>query len=259
MAHTRGCAEAKRHKCECAGCGGSEHGWTGRLALARGSAEERAAFRAQADHAWARASKRKTRTPSAAKQAAGTDTAVADVVDWLAKNPYAIDNVQEIGNALTDTVIKELDRSLGQAARQSRMEAMTDHFWCDLLAALACAISEFKKQLDRIPERVTSAVLESRDADHRRSIIEDIVVRYAVRTTWKAIQKLSFFDQIDNLIRATRILGILICKAPEQHPAVARCCLAPLTGGVISAATKERLMEIFPPDWLSETRRSLPA
>jgi hypothetical protein len=258
MAHGRGCAEAKQHKCECAGCGGSEHGWSGRLALARESAEGRAAFRARADEAWARASKRKTTTPSGAKQAAGTDTAVADVVDWLAENRYAIDEVQQIGDALTGTVIGELDQSLGPVTRNRRMKAMTDHFWCDLLAAFACAISEFKQQIDKIPDRVTSAILESRDTDHR-SIVEDIIVRLAVSATWKAIHKLSFFDQLDHLIRATRILGVLICKAPEQHPAVARCCLKPLTGGVISAATTERLMEIFPPDWLSDTRRSLSA
>lgn len=57
----------------------------------------------------------------------------------------------------------------------------------------------------------------------------------------------------------TRILGILICKAPENHRAVARCCLKPLTGGVISEQTKERLMEIFPPDWLGQIQRSLSA
>jgi hypothetical protein len=137
------------------------------------------------------------------------------------------------------------------------MKAMAKHFWCDLLAAFSCAINDLKKQLDKVPDRVISTVLASAHRD--RHFIDEVVVRLAVRTTWKAIRELPFFGQVDDMLRAMRILAVLMCKAPEDHRAVARCCIFPLTKGLISAETKRRLEEIFPKDWLLETRRSLSA
>jgi len=133
---------------------------------------------------------------------------------------------------------------------------MLDHFWCDLLAAYACAIENAQHNLDKIPEHVTAAILETR-ATSERPVLEEATTRLAVQTTWKSIKKLPIFGQIDSVLRAVRILAVLICPAPERHRSVARHCLAPLTNGVLSAATKDRLTEALPEDWLSYVRKRL--
>ncbi|MBW8486297.1 hypothetical protein [Actinomadura parmotrematis] len=256
MAHTSGCAEAQKHKCVCGGCGGLEHGWRGHLRLAVAPPADRAAFRARADAAWSTATRRKRPEPSERGKAAATDTAIADIVDWLAANGRAIEQVEELGTAIAGEAPPLLAPELEAHGRTACMKAMTDHFWCELLACFARVLSDVKEQLDLAPGLVAREILASRQA-YKRSLLADTVARAAVHATWEVVQRVSFAARLDDLIRAVRILAVLICKAPEHHAAVARNCLDPLSGEVISTATQERLMQIFPAEWLQETRTTL--
>lgn len=111
-------------------------------------------------------------------------------------------------------------------------------------------------------------ILESRERAGRRpigeagdgkgvGIFEKFVVRSAVRGVWKILGEILLLGQTAELVRVIRILAILLCPAPENHPAVYRQCIAPFVRGfekdVIKTATKERLDEILPSDWLSPT------
>lgn len=254
MSHNWSCANAKLHECHCGGCGGAEHGWQGRLARAREwAAEDRRRLRADIDAEWDRNRPRTAKSrPNKNRRAAAADSAIADVVDWLAEHPDEIDLIEAVGDLLAKDVSEELEHELGKAEWKALKRSLVDHFWCDLLAALAAALGEFKKITDRIPEPVEKTILESR-AMEKRSVVDKSLVRLAVRTVWNLIKRLPVFGQFDDLLRAVRILAILLCPAPEDHPAVYRHCIVPLVGegsrGIISDVTKKRLEEIFPEDW----------
>lgn len=84
MAHNLNCANAKGHRCRCAGCGGSEHGWRGWLGLAKGTDSERQSRREIVETQW-KDNYRPTRTvPNAKSRESGVDLARLDIADWLA-------------------------------------------------------------------------------------------------------------------------------------------------------------------------------
>ena len=265
MSHNWSCANAKLHECHCGGCGGAEHGWQGRLVRAREwTAEDRARLRAGIDAEWdqnrPRTAKGRPGRPNKNRRAAAADSAIADVVDWLAEHPDEIDLIQAVGDLLAKDVSEELEKELGKAKWKALKRSLVDHFWCDLLAALAGALGEFKKMADQIPEYIEKMILESR-AVEKRSAVDKWLVRLAVRTVWNLIKRLPVFGQFDDLVRAVRILAILLCPALEDHPAVYHHCIVPLVGEgvkeIISDETKRRLEEIFPEDWPDGIRRKL--
>lgn len=255
MSHNWSCANAKLHECHCGGCGGAEHGWRGRLVRAREwSPEERRSLRVSVEVEWDRNRPRTPKSrPNKKRRAAAAELAVADVVDWLAEHPEKIGYIELVGDLMAKDVSEELEWELGKAKWKGVKRSLADHFWCDLLAALAMALEEFKKITDRIPEYIEQVILESR-AMEKRSVIDKWLVRLAVRTVWNLIKRLPIFGQVDELLRAIRILAILLCPAPEDHPAVHHHCIVPLVGEgareVISGVTKRRLEEIFSEDWL---------
>lgn len=253
--HNSSCAGAMKHDCRCSGCGGTLHGWVERIKLARESAGDgRVAFRVRVDEAWADAHKGKTRArPSLRKQAAGTDSAVVDIVDWLAHHHAVVDEVEAIAKILGDEVLQELDRSLDPSHREDRRRAFADHLWCDLLAGMAQALEDYDKQLQRIPDHITALILVARERDGR-SAVEDFQVKLAVNEAWKVIQELPFvkalLPEVGELLRAIRILAILICPAPEHHREVIVHCVNPLRDELVSEATQERLERVLPSKWL---------
>ena len=56
-------------------------------------------------------------------------------------------------------------------------------------------------------------------------------------------------QHFDNLLQAARILGILMCPAPEKHREVVACCLKPLAEPLLSAEVQLRL-KVALPDWM---------
>lgn len=254
MSHNWSCASAKLHKCNCGGCGGVAHGVQGRLVRAREwTAEDRRRLRADIDAEWGRNRPRTAKSrPNKKRRAAAAESAIADVVDWLADHPEEINLIEAVGDLLAKDVSEKLERELGKAKWKALKRSLVDHFWCDLLAALAAGLGEFKKITDRIPGYVEKMILESR-AVEKRSMIDKWFVRLAVRTVWNLIKGLLVSGQFDQLLRAVRILAILMCPAPEDHPGVYRHCIAPLVGegvaNIISDVTQKRLQEIFPEDW----------
>lgn len=259
MKHNVQCERAVQHHCECSQCGGSQHGWPGRLELARSpSNTDREQFRARADQAWAMSDPASPgEEPSGDRKAAAADTAVADIVDWLAENPTAIDYTQSIGNMLRDNVMPELEKRLEASSdRQVQKARQLDHFWCDLLVGVVYAIDKFKQFWRSVPDHVASEIIAMRAANGRAAVSDDTVT-VAVQTAWKMLGESLQVERAKDILLAARVLATLLCKAPEEHKAVVQFCIAPLTKGIIAPSTKSRLQEIFPAEWLSELRRSL--
>lgn len=258
MTHPVICERAKGHYCGCSACGGAQHGWTNGLLLARDpSPVARQEARDRSDVAWA-ATRPPVgrRKPSKERKAAATDSATADLVDWLSENPDTIDRIQEIGDILAGPVIQELDKRFGGSKPREARRQFTNHFWCDLLVAMAEAIEKFSKAMDRIPEYVTTFIVQSRKAEGR-SVLLDALVGLAVRTAWEPIKSMIHTIGIEELQRTCRILAILICPAPEDHKAVQDGALLPLAKEGMLETSRERLEQVFPAGWVHRLREGL--
>ncbi|MFF4620193.1 hypothetical protein [Nonomuraea jabiensis] len=213
--------------------------------------------RDDSDLAWARTRPPVgRRKPSKDRQAAATDSATVDVVDWLSENPDTIDRIQEIGDVLAGPVIKEIDKRFGGSKPRDSRRQLTNHFWCDLLVAVAEAIEKFSKAMDRIPEYVTTVILQSRKAEGR-SVLLEALVGLAVRTAWEPIKSMIHTAGIEELQRTCRILAVLICPAPEDHKAVQDSALLPLAEEGMLETSRERLEQVFPADWVRRLREGL--
>jgi len=200
---------------------------------------------------------------------ASIETAVADLVDWLALHESVTNRVNIIGDALGNGVTRELEDALGSDGMDRLRRSLFDHFWCDLIAVCACAIGRYMWWHKSACEAAIHAILRSRRRDRRdqRSPIEEAVIKLAVQTAWKAIPATMpgmSLEHVDDTLWAMRILAILLCPAPEQHEEVAKCCLDPITAharsamkAAIASDTKERLLQALPPDWLLDTQISL--
>ncbi|MEV4807927.1 hypothetical protein AB0K18_48735 [Nonomuraea sp. NPDC049421] len=213
--------------------------------------------RDDSDLAWARTRPPVgRRKPSKDRQAAATDSATVDLVDWLSENPDTIDRIQEIGDILAGPVIQELDKGFGGSRPREARRQLNSHLWCDLLAAVAEAIEKLSKAMDRIPEYVTTVILQSRKAEGRSGLL-DALVGLAVRTAWEPIKSMIHTTGIEEIQRGCRILAVLICPAPENHKAVQDGALLPLAKEGLLETSRERLEQVFPEDWVRRLREGL--
>ncbi|GAA1000860.1 hypothetical protein GCM10009555_104470 [Acrocarpospora macrocephala] len=161
-----------------------------------------------------------------------------------------------MGNILAGPVIQELDKRFGGGKPREARRRLTKHFWCDLLIALADAVGKFSKALDRIPEYVTTVIMQSRETERRSPLLEALV-GLAVRTAWEPIRSMVHTTGIEELQRTCRILAVLICPASEDHKAVQDGALLPLAKEGLLETSKERLEQVFPADWVHRLREGL--
>ncbi|WP_326568974.1 hypothetical protein VSH64_45720 [Amycolatopsis rhabdoformis] len=162
-----------------------------------------------------------------------------------------VEEIERLGNALTDVVLKDIEKVCGGSLPEPTKVALADHFWCDLLAQFAHVIDEGAKFFDDIPDRVTKLILASRTAP-RRLPLEEIVVKTAVKSMWNLLQPLAaplaVLTGFKKLLPVIRLLAVLICKAPERHEAVVTYCVDPLTKS-LTDAVKKRLVKALS-SWL---------
>ncbi|WP_204030784.1 hypothetical protein [Sinosporangium siamense] len=213
--------------------------------------------RERSDLAWSKTRPpRGRRNPSKPRQAAAIDSATVDLIDWLFENPSAIEQIQKVGDILTGPVVQELDKRFGGRNPPANRRKLTDHFWCDLLVALAEVIEKFAKALDQVPEHVTAAILKFRKAENRSPLLEALVA-LAVQTAWEPIRDVIHISGIKELQRSCRILAVLICPAPENHTAVQNGALLPLAKEGMLEISKTRLEQVFPTEWVHRLRDDL--
>ncbi|MFB9474922.1 hypothetical protein [Nonomuraea salmonea] len=216
------------------------------------SPADRQQARDNSDRAWAEAQQKSPKS----RRIAATDSATVDLVDWLSENPDTIDCIQEIGDILAGPVIQELDKRFGGSKPREIRRQLNSHLWCDLLVAVAEAIEKLSKAMDRVPEYVTTVILQSRKAEGR-SVLLDALVGLAVRTAWEPIKSMIHTTGIEEVQRGCRILAVLICPAPENHKAVQDGALLPLAKEGLLETSRERLEQVFPEDWVRRLREGL--
>jgi hypothetical protein len=258
MTHPAACEAARLHKCECSYCGGTLHGWPYRLTLAR---EHSDTFHYAAERSWEAANQKKNgKKPTKKKLEAISDIAVSNIIDALSEiitqgstTPTADILAQKIGGIVSSKAIDVVNGSLGLRERRRRQKLQADHFWCDILASMACALDKVGALTDKVPEYAAARVLDPKRAD-RPPAAEEVVVQLAAKTIWneicsqitaKLLVNLPVIRQVQDLSRAIRILAILMCPAPENHRIVIQCCVKPMEESILSPAIKEQLIRLL--------------
>jgi hypothetical protein len=243
VAHTSRCSGAQTNRCHCS-CNGEFHG--GSTCLVRVAATSLVARRAGSSDLQP-ASKR-TRN----KRSRAMARAKIELERWLAaaaaSPPGSVLAVTEqtvgmVSDAVANAVVDALNRN-------GYDWTDPDHVVCDFLAAGARAMQELQDQFDRAVARMVSAILTSGRKEHR-SVIPESLATVAAQAAVNALTKLSAVRQFDDLLRATRILAVMTCPAPEHHRAVVLYCLNPLEKDILSDATRQALTDSLPRGWMT--------
>jgi len=265
MAHNSSCGNSKARQCHCGGCGGARHGWPGALALTAPSrAGDRNALRLAAEGQWAQAEQagRRRRQPGRRRARAAVDGARADIVQWLSGEvtdpspppPAAVNQlVAQLGDLVSGEVYAALRESLGGRDNdRTRGDFAKKHLFCALMAATACSMQRFADDLDEAAEKIAAKMAATCIGQQKSGFpvyARKIVAQATVDGMDKIVHANPAAQHFDNLLQAARILGILMCPAPEKHREVVECCLKPLTEPLLSAEVQLRLKEALP-DWM---------
>jgi hypothetical protein len=261
MPHTASCGSATTRECRCGGCAGSRHGWIGARSLAEPTmAGARADKHRDAERAWKDANKPQAkRGPTLKRSGAAVDVAKADIIDWLAASlvdsPSSLaELVEGLGHIVSTDIFDAFCDALGvKNSNKVRVEYAKKHFFCALLAELACSMQEFKNDLDRAIKKVATSVINYSIAKKNirsSAFVADTTSQATVDGINKLIDNMPVARNFNDLQRAVRVLAVMTCPAPEKHEAVIRCCLKPLGEPIVGQLAQESLKAAMP-DWMN--------
>jgi hypothetical protein len=162
----------------------------------------------------------------------------------------AVDYVEQFAKAITESTYRQLDSVFDGTNAEQAKRQLINHFWCDLFVALAQAVDEFNKELNKIPEYVKKLILKS-TKQGERSLVTKFAVGFVVDRAWAALTKLPIFNVLPaaDILRALRILAMLACPAPEDHQEVREDCIKPLGKEILSSETTDRLKAVLLKGW----------
>jgi hypothetical protein len=126
-----------------------------------------------------------------------------------------------------------------------------DHVLCAFLAAIAHAMQELQDRFDQAVSQIAAA-LTAKKGEQRPAIPEPLA-RVTAQAAVDAVTRLTAIQHFDNLLRATRILAIMNCPAPQRHRAVVLYCLSPLEKDILSDVTRQQLLTSLPRGWITST------
>jgi hypothetical protein len=237
MAHTSRCSSAKTNRCTCS-CNGQLHG--GSITVVRVAAASPVDRRTSSPYL------RPAGTPTRNKRHRAMVRAEAEIENWLATAAaYPHDSASAITEQTVGMVSDAVASAVVDALTRHRYQwTAADHVVCDFLAAAAHAMQQLQDQFDRAVDDMVSMILRARKRDHR-PLIPEPLVRVVAQAAVKALTKLSVIRHFDDLLRATRILAVMTCPAPEHHRAVVLYCLSPLEKDILSDATRQALTEVI--------------
>jgi hypothetical protein len=263
MAHTASCGRATTPTCRCGGCAGSRHGWPGALMLAQPvMSEARTASRRVVEQAWADASKPRFKVtfrfrlrPLRKQAKAAVDCAKDDIENWLADTsldpPAATaELVSAIGDVAATDILDALCAALGPAnSNKNRAELAKKHFFCQLLAEVACSMQNVRDEIDRAVKRIAAALVVYYIGGRRIEtppFVAEAAADAAAKGVDKVMATVPAVREFDDVIRAVRILALMTCPAPDRHEAVIRCALKPLGQPIVSDLVQDRLKTAMP-------------
>jgi hypothetical protein len=245
MAHTSRCSNARTARCNCS-CNGEFHG--GSTSLARIASISKVVNPAGSSGL------RSTDARSWEKRHAVMIRAKTELESWLATAAASPpDSASAVTEQTVGMISDEVARAIVDALNRSGYHwTDADHVVCAFLAAAAHAMQKVQDQLEQAVALIVADILAARPGG-RRPEISALLAKVAAQAAVNALLKLSAVRQFDDLLRATRILAIMTCPAPEQHRAVVLYCLNPLETDILSDAIRQELMASLPRKWM--TRR----
>lgn len=221
-------------------------------------------MRLAAERQWAETEqvRRHSRRPGRRKARAAVDGARADIVQWLSGEvtdpspplPAAVNGlVAQLGDLVSGEVYTALCQSLGDRNNdRTKGDFAKKHLFCALMAATACSMQQFEDDMNKAVKKI-AAKMAATCIGQEKSGFPFSARRELAQATVDGIDKLvqanPAAQHFANLLQAARILGILMCPAPEKHREVVACCLKPLAEPLLSAEVQLRLKEALP-DWM---------
>lgn len=211
-----------------------------------------------------------------------------DIVDWLIEHPTERKQIEWIADRVGDACGEILNESPEVYCR------LADHFWCDVLAALAHAADEAIKKIDSISEEVSSyiadlawkilkqerssstgdtpnprvkksGVTKTRLKKDEESGLEEVVLEDVTKKLVKEIVKKFLKEsttpittKLGELQQNVRILALLMCPNPYAHRAVWEYCLLPILKAEIVIKVNEYLenfLDTFKQPWKLPTKK----
>lgn len=295
------CSHATGQTC-CCSCGGSEHGVRGRISWAKALGVPKEKRTSEQRHTADIAQKRRTdvrhrveeqqksyKTGPYNKPRQGDarwffeSNRSIDIVDWLIEHPTEREQIEWIANQVGDACEKILKKFPGKHKR------LADHFWCDVLAALAHAIDEVSKKIDSISEDIPSYIADlvwetlkqerssstTSGSPNPRSkkrevaktrlkkdeeaglgdvFLENVTKRLVEKIVKKSLKEstLPITTKLGELQWNVRILALLMCPNPYAHRAVWEYCLLPiLKAGIVIKVNKylKNFLDTFKQPW----------
>jgi hypothetical protein len=239
MGHTSRCSNAQTDRCNCS-CNGALHGGgTSLLPISSTLPVQDSSGSPAARSSHMRSTgKRRRRAASRAKSAVEDWLAVAAVSPPDSLAAATDQTIDMISDAVANAVVDALNRN-------GYKWTDADHVVCEFLAAAARAMQETQDRLEEAVAHMVSVILTARRRGHR-PVIPEPLVTIASQAAVNALMKLSVTRQFDDVLRATRILAIMKCPAPEQHRAVMRYCVNPLSKEILSAEIQRKLTGSLP-------------
>ncbi|WP_242882146.1 hypothetical protein [Actinomadura litoris] len=268
MAHNSNCARARLPGCKCE-CGGAMHACQGAFEIAGGTEKRVREYLAEQEGNW------DTRPPGVTLKQAAIGCARADVVYWLYRDGAlrrcarsADERAFEVAPGVSDggLVLRGLSAHLGaQRMQEFQVWARSTHFWCELLAQIAHAITQYQQLRDKIFRTAEEALrLRSTQplADELRCAR---AIEVAVWSAWRylfegiistldagtSLRALLNSGDVAPLLWPIRVLAVLMCPDASGHPAVRRYCWDPIVrhgGAEVRQKVRERLTQMFPDD-----------
>jgi hypothetical protein len=241
MAHTSRCSGAKKERCDCS-CNGELHG--GSAGVVRLAAASPVAYRVSSPDLRAARKRARSRRGRAVRRAE------TELQSWLAAAANTPDGAPAVTQQTVGVVSDAVANAVVEALNRGGYHwTAADHVVCAFLAAAARAMQELQDQFEDAAAQMVSDILTAR-REHRPAIPEPLA-KVAAQAAVYALTKLSAVGHFDDLLRATRMLAVMVCPAPEHHRAVVLYCLSPLEKDIFSDETRQELTRSLPRDWVT--------
>ncbi|MEU6748504.1 hypothetical protein ABZ914_20000 [Spirillospora sp. NPDC046719] len=250
------------------------HGCQGAFEVADGEDEAVYEYVAKREQDWL------ARPSGLNRKQAAIGCARADVVHWMHRDRWLLNCAKTAEEAAFEDaaqlpgrgmVLRGLTDQLGSPRmRQFQRWAGETHFWCELLAQMAQAISRYEELKGRMIPTV-ERILASREAPELTDGLRRTgVIGVAVNSTWRyllenihtasgienSLMTLLNCGQVDSLIWPIRVIAVLMCPDASRHPTVRRYCWDPIIrhgAAKVRDEVQERLAQVFPDDpWFAQ-------
>ncbi|MEO3788477.1 hypothetical protein ABGB12_34555 [Actinocorallia sp. B10E7] len=173
-------------------------------------------------------------------------------------------------------VLRDLSECLGpELMGEFQAWAARTHFWCELLAQFAYAITRYQQLKGLLPSAVEKTLAARETAPPPEGPDGSEITGIAVHATWRyvleamavvsGVPPVPLLERGETILWPIRVIAVLMCPDASRHEAVREHCWAPILRhgeASVRQEVRDRLAQVFPDDrWFArfETPSSAPA